>query len=145
MIGSLLPRSTDYNERIRLLLSWGATFFPGGECSREHFIYKARQTSNVELANLLESEFGGRRCEIIHLSSRPEPNGKTCVADEYLSTSNQYKVTLENRRKEVLVLSPDNLERRDRTPEDCGYYISSSRMDARFGKTSNLAGHFLWL
>ena len=30
---------------------------------------------------------------------------------------------LETKRKEVLVLSPDNLKRRDRTPRDCGYYI----------------------
>ncbi|EJK52249.1 hypothetical protein THAOC_28503, partial [Thalassiosira oceanica] len=50
-------------------------------------------------------------------------NGKTCVADEYLPGSNQYKVTLETKSKEVLGLSPDNLKRRDRTPQDCGYYI----------------------
>ena len=56
-------------------------------------------------------------------SSRPELNGKTCVADEYLPVSNQYKVTLETKSKEVLVLGPDNLKRRDRTPQDCGYYI----------------------
>ena len=53
----------------------------------------------------------------------PELNGKTCIADEYLPDSNQYKVTLETKSKEVLVLGPDNLKRRDRTPEDCGYYI----------------------
>ena len=76
-----------------------------------------------ELANLLESELGGRRCEIVNLTSRPELNGKTCVADEYLPDSDQYKVTLETKSKEVLVLGPDNLKRRDRTPQDCGYYI----------------------
>ena len=43
--------------------------------------------------------------------------------DEYLPDSNQYKVTLETKSKEVLVLGPDNLKRRDRTPQDCGYYI----------------------
>ena len=32
-------------------------------------------------------------------------------------------MTLETKSKEVLVLSPDNLKRRDRTPQDCGYYI----------------------
>ena len=55
--------------------------------------------------------------------SRPELNGKTCVVDEFLPAGNQYKVTLENKTKEVLILDPDNLKRRDRTPLDCGYYI----------------------
>ena len=32
-------------------------------------------------------------------------------------------MTLETKSKEVLVLSPENLKRRDRTPQDCGYYI----------------------
>ena len=71
----------------------------------------------------MESELEGRRCEIINLASRPELNGRTCVADEYLPDSNQYKVTLDTKSKEVLVLGPDNLKRRDRTPQDCGYYI----------------------
>ena len=71
----------------------------------------------------MESELGGRRCEIINISSRTELNGKTYVSDEYLPTSNQYKVTLETKSKEVLVLDPDNLKRRDRTPQDCGYYV----------------------
>ncbi|EJK54645.1 hypothetical protein THAOC_25709 [Thalassiosira oceanica] len=79
--------------------------------------------ANLKLANLLDSEFGGRRCEIVNHSSRPELNGKTCINDEYLPDSNQYKVTLETKSKEVLVLGPDNLKRRDRTPQDCGYYI----------------------
>ncbi|EJK70364.1 hypothetical protein THAOC_08282 [Thalassiosira oceanica] len=57
------------------------------------------------------------------VSDRPELNGKTCVADEYLPDSNQYKVTLETKSKEVLVLSPGNLKLRDRTPQDCGYYV----------------------
>ena len=71
----------------------------------------------------MESELEGRRCEIINLASRPELNGRTCVADEYLPDSNQYKVTLENKAKDVLVLGPQNPKRRDRTPQDCGYYI----------------------
>ena len=93
------------------------------ENSREMCILEAREHGNHDLANLLESELGGRRCEIVNLSSRPELNGKTCVADEFLATSNQYKVTLESKDKEVLLIGPDNLKRRDRTPEDCGYYI----------------------
>ncbi|EJK43776.1 hypothetical protein THAOC_37752 [Thalassiosira oceanica] len=106
----------------KLLLSWGANFFPEHGCSRDDCIYQARKWGE-HLADLLVSELGGRRCEIVNLSSRPELNGKTCVADEHLPDSNEYKVTLETKSKEALVLSPDNLKRRDRTPQDCGYYI----------------------
>ena len=114
--------SGDVNEKVRLLLSWGASFFPDLS-SREDCISQSRIRGEHELANLLESELGGRRCEIINLSSRPELNGKTCVADEYLRDTSQYKVTLETKRKEVLVLDQNNLKRRDRTPQDCGYYV----------------------
>ena len=113
----------DVNKILRLLLSWGASYFPDKECSREECVSGARQFGENRLANLLASELGGRRCEIINLSSRPELNGKTCVADEYVPDCNQYKVTLEAKSKEVLVLGPDNLNSRDRTPQDCGYYI----------------------
>ena len=111
------------NEGTRLLLSWGASFFPDDGVSRENCISLARKYDRHEIADLLESELGGRRCEITKLSSRPQLNGKTCVVDEYLPDSNQYKVTLETKSKEVLVLSSDNLKRRDRTPQDCGYYL----------------------
>ena len=110
-------------EMVMLFLSWGAAFFPDRDCSRKTCISRARKYGKHELANVLKSELGGRRCEIIHLSSRSDLNGKTCVAGEFLPKSNQYKVTLETRSKEVLVLGPDNLKRRDRTPQDCGYYI----------------------
>jgi len=108
---------------VRLLLSWGASFFSENGFSREDCIYTARNRGEHGLANLLESELGGRRCEIINLTSKPELNGKTCVADEYLPDTNQYEVTLENKTKEVLILDPENLKRRDRTPQDCGYYV----------------------
>ncbi|EJK70266.1 hypothetical protein THAOC_08388 [Thalassiosira oceanica] len=104
-------------ERARLLLSWGASF------PREVCVSTARMYGRHELANLLESELGGRRCEIVNLSARPELNGKTCVADEYLPDSNRYRVTLETKSKAILVIGPGKLKRRDRTPQDCGYYI----------------------
>ena len=111
------------SEMVRLLLSWGASFFRDDEQSREECISAASEHGHLELANLLQSELGGRRCEIVNLSSQPEFNGKTCVVDECLPDSNQYKATLETKSKEVLVLGPDNLKRRDRTPQDCGYYV----------------------
>ena len=113
----------DVNDSVRLLLSWGASFFSDTDGTREYCASKARQYGKPELAKLLESELGGRRCEITNLTSRPELNGKTCVADEYLPDTNQYEVTLENKTKEVLILDPENLKRRDRTPQDCGYYV----------------------
>ncbi|EJK73325.1 hypothetical protein THAOC_05056, partial [Thalassiosira oceanica] len=112
----------DVSLSVRLLLSWGAVI-GGGNSSRESAASAARVCGKHDLANLLDSEFGGRRCEIVNHSSRTELNGKTCVADEYLPDSNQYKVTLEMKSKDVLVLGPDNLKRRDRTPQDCGYYV----------------------
>ena len=119
----LFTTSGDVNERVRLLLSWGAGFFQNCSSSKEKCISQARRHGNHDLANLLESELGGRRCEIVNISSRPELNRKTCVADEYLPNSNQYRVTLETKSKEMLVLGTGNLKRRDRTPQDCGYYI----------------------
>merc|ERR1712183_185418 len=49
-------------------------------------------------------------------------NGEACVADEYLAGTNQYRVTVES-SKEVLMISPQKLKRRDRTPNDCGYFV----------------------
>jgi len=120
----------DGGERVRLLLSWGAAFFPDNGCSRGDCISRAKQYGKSELSDLLESELGGRRCEIVNLSSRPELNGKTCVANEYLPVSNQYRVTLEKKSKEVLLLDPNNLRRRNRTSMDCGYHV-----EFKYGRT----------
>ena len=124
----------DGGERVRLLLSWGAAFFPDNGCSRGDCISRAKQYGKSELSDLLESELGGRRCEIVNLSSRPELNGKTCIANEYLPVSNQYRVTLEKKSKEVLLLDPNNLRRRNRTSMDCGYHVEF-KYAARFGTT----------
>jgi len=124
MFSSLALAKQGVSDKIRLLLSWGASFSTGDDSSREYCIRQAaREYGKPELAVLLESELGGRRCEVVGLSERPELNGKTCVADEYLPASDQYRVTLETKTKEALLLGPSNLKRRDRTPEDCGYYI----------------------
>ncbi|EJK47861.1 hypothetical protein THAOC_33393 [Thalassiosira oceanica] len=112
----------DVSSRVRLLLSWGSSFIRDGAEWRNK-LSRAREWGYHKLADLLESTLGGRRCQIVNHSSRPELNGKTCVADEYLPESNQYKVTLETKSKDVLVLNPDILKRRDRTPQDCGYYV----------------------
>ena len=115
--GTAFSMATKNDQIARMLLSWGAEFFDEYRTSREKC---SQRFSDREL---LLSELGGRRCEIVNLTSRPDLNGKTCVADEYHRESNQYKVTLETKTKEVLVISPENLKRRDRTPKDPGYYI----------------------
>ncbi|EJK60803.1 hypothetical protein THAOC_18786 [Thalassiosira oceanica] len=53
---------------------------------------------------------------------RPDLNGDTCVVNEYLPETDEYKVVMEHTR-EKLVLGPNNLKRRDRTRQDPGYYI----------------------
>ncbi|EJK63662.1 hypothetical protein THAOC_15668 [Thalassiosira oceanica] len=123
VLHSPIASSEGTNEMTRLLLSWGASFFSEGDCSKRKCVAVARSDSKHVVADLLDSELGGRRSEIVNLSPRPELNGKTCVADEYLPGSNQYRVTLETKSKEALILDPENLRRRDRTPQDCGYYI----------------------
>ena len=75
-----------------------------------------------EIIDLLRTELGGRRCEIIDMQNRTDLNGKTCLVDRYFSESGRYKVMLES-TKEVFGMKPKNLMRRDRTPTDCGYYI----------------------
>jgi hypothetical protein len=65
----------------------------------------------------------GRRCEIINLPNQPGLIGKTCVVEMYLPNKSRYKVIFEA-TKEVGHVGPQNLIRRDRTPDDCGYYIN---------------------
>ena len=92
---------------VRLLLEWGGEIEGPRHCT---------------LASLLQSELGGRRCKINNMTSRADLNGKTCVADEYLPNTDQYKVIVES-SKEMLMIDAENLEQRDHTPEDCGYFI----------------------
>ena len=123
VLGSPVASTEDVNKLFRMLLTWGASFFSGKERSKRGCASMARGQNRHEIADLLESELGGRRCEIVNLSSRPELNGKTCIVDKYHPDSNQYRVTLETKSKESLIIGPDNLKRRDRTPQDCGYYV----------------------
>jgi len=74
--------------------------------------YDALRTYDPKLVQLLESEFGGRRCEVIGLQSRPELNGEMCLIENYYKSKNRYKAVLES-TGEVFSLSPNNLKRRD--------------------------------
>ncbi|EJK54132.1 hypothetical protein THAOC_26305 [Thalassiosira oceanica] len=112
---------------VRLLLSWGAELFEKGEqvTNERKLLYghKMSAKGNVEVANLVSSELGGRRCEIVSApNTQDDLVGKTCVAEEYVEISDQYRVTMEF-TNEVLLLDANRLKRRDRTPQDPGYYV----------------------
>ena len=126
-------------EPAKILLEWGAgKFLPGFDLhvqeeaklsNRDAFIHVC---DNTKLANLISSEFGGRRCEVINLPNHPQLNGKTCVVEKYIPKKDKYKIIFEGLGNAALV-GPNNLKRRDRTPLDCGYYITfeNGRMSRR--------------
>ncbi|EJK60662.1 hypothetical protein THAOC_18944, partial [Thalassiosira oceanica] len=110
-----------------LILSWGAELFEQGErVTKERKLTLCHCISargNAEIANLMSSELGGRRCEIVSApNNRDDLVGKTCVVEEYVKISDQYKVRMEFTNEELL-LGVGNLKRRDRTPQDPGYYV----------------------
>ena len=117
----------NHSQAARLLLSWGAELFENGKQMTEERKLEWRNyvfgTENAAIAKLMSSELGGRRCEIISTpNTRSDLVGKTCVVEEYVMKSNQYKVTMEF-TNEVLLLGMENLKRRDRTPQDPVYYV----------------------
>ena len=120
---SLYCYEPDFYAEARLLLEWGADFSNDAQYSKDAFIECVFRCGNRKLADLVTSDFGGRRCEIINLTKHPDLNGKTCVVEKYLPDKGRYKVVFET-SKEVGLVGPENLKRRDRTPDDCGYYIS---------------------
>ena len=117
----------DYSKTTRLLLSWGAELFQEGKLMTEEqklaLCLEIYSDGNIAIAKLMSSDLGGRRCEIVRApNTRGYLVGKTCVVEEYLEESDQYKVKMEF-TNEVLLLGADCLKRRDRTPRDPGYYV----------------------
>ena len=129
----LFIATRDDIERAKILLEWGAeislprdivhTFQESGQSERDAFIRACILRGNNKLAKLISSEFGGRRCEVINLPKHPQLNGKACVVEKYITKKDKYKIIFEGSGNAALV-GPNNLKRRDRTPLDCGYYIS---------------------
>jgi len=130
-------------EQAKILLEWGAEIsLPRdvihavqdkfGQSERDAFIQMCNISGNIKLGNLISSEFGGRRCEVINLPNHPQLNGKACVVEKYIDKKDKYKIIFEGSGNAALV-GPNNLKRRDRTPFDCGYYISfkNGRMSRR--------------
>lgn len=101
-----------------VLLEWGADIEPFHRCDGVADL--AETNGYLELAELLRTPLGGRRCEIFGLASQADMNGMTGIATKYMSEKDRYVVLLEETDKKVLV-RPTNLKRRDRTPNDCSY------------------------
>jgi len=138
----LMLAAIDGFERAKILLEWGVEItLP--RCSlnaqeglrlsnKDAFILALKNSRITKLANLVSSEFGGRRCEVINLPNHPQLNGKTCVVEKHVTKKDKYKIIFEGSGNPALV-GPNNLKRRDRTPLDCGYYITfkNGRMSRR--------------
>ena len=127
VLTQLLNDEAVTSKTLRLILSWGSElFFEGKQLTKEEKLESCtplNRSITAAAAKLMSSDLGGRRCEIVSV-----PNtcgnlvGKTCVVEEYLEESDQYKVKMEF-TNEVLLLGADCLKRRDRTPQDPGYYV----------------------
>ena len=137
----LMLATNDGFEHAKILLEWGAEISlprnishlqDKSESNKDAFIEMCIMSGKIKLGNLISSEFGGRRCEVINLPNHPQLNGKTCVVEKYITKKDKYKIIFEGSGNAALV-GPNNLKRRDRTPLDCGYYISfkNGRMSRR--------------
>ena len=120
-------------EGAKILLEWGAEIFLPNDISHLQDKSESNKDAFIRMANdafgknkaviLISSEFGGRRCEVINLPNHPQLNGRACVVEKYITKKEKYKIIFEGSGNAALV-GPGNLKRRDRTPLDCGYYIS---------------------
>lgn len=125
-LGNELHNRTELSDAARLLLTWGAKIPAKSDFSTyfdDLFANKSEGWEFIRESTLLQSEFGGRRCELINLNQRADLMGKTCVVMKYLPRKDRYKIKMEHSDESFLV-GPDNLKRRDRTPDDPGYYIN---------------------
>ncbi|EJK76437.1 hypothetical protein THAOC_01799, partial [Thalassiosira oceanica] len=106
------------NEIVALLYEWGA--------SLEHHVpgeAGAKLDINLQSLPMFHNEFVKRRCEIVNLNQRRDLIGQTCIVEKYIARKDRYKVTTEHARETFLV-GRNNLKRRDRTPDDPGYYVT---------------------
>ena len=108
---SVIPMTkyiNDHLKAVRWLLSWGAELCQEGKrVTKEQKLRlfdSFSRNGHFATVQLLSSELGGRRCEIISApDTRSDLIGKTCVVAEYITKSNQCKATMEF-TKEVLLL-----------------------------------------
>jgi hypothetical protein len=97
----------------RHLLLWGASKDPVvGEIDLSK---RAEDNEKQELAHLLSTPLGGRRCELFGLERCADLNGMTGVVGRYFDDLEQYAFTFEETNEKARV-PRTNLKRRDRTP-----------------------------
>ena len=119
----------------RLLLEWGAKkdneTGTNSLGTNYDLATKAKESGSKKLARLLESDFGGRRCEIVGMETRTDLNGMAAVAEKYISSKDRYIMVTEHTEERFLV-SANHLKRRDRTPNDCGWHLSLNRINSNY-------------
>ena len=120
LVRTLAYGQGDFESCGKLALEWGAAT-TGHPIDVIKILAGWESPDGMFQATLLKSEFGGRRCEIVG-HARSDLNGRTCVADVHLPETDEYEVRLEHTPEE-LVIGHKNLKRRDRTPQDPGYYV----------------------
>ena len=106
------------DEAVTLLYEWGASL-------QHHYgdLQRAHIDQMIATTPMFQNELVKRRCEIIDLNQRKDLIGQTCVVEKYIAKKDRYKVTTEHAHETFLV-GRDNLKRRDRTPDDAGYYVT---------------------
>jgi hypothetical protein len=115
------------------LLQWGASKDPlNGALD---LAQRAQEHGKTELAHLLQTRLGGRRCELVGLSRCAELNGLTGIAGRYDADLDQYTLTImEGTTNQEVQVAGVHLKRRDRTPEDpgdCSHEIDRPRKAKR--------------
>ena len=118
MLQSLIESHGLANETVALLYEWGA--------SLEHHVPGEKGAvvdAMLATTHMFQNELVKRRCEIINLNQRKDLIGQTCIVEKYIAKKDRYKVTAEHTHETFLV-GRDNLKRRDRTPDDPGYYVT---------------------
>jgi hypothetical protein len=107
--------STNTNDNAvtiaKILLQWGSDIPP----NLRDFV--SQQNTNDELASLVKTSMGGRRCEIVGLTSRSELNGKMGIVGRYFGKEDRYALEVDETTKEQIKIRSVNLFRRDRTPK----------------------------
>ncbi|CAJ1962873.1 unnamed protein product [Cylindrotheca closterium] len=105
-------------QMAKTLLEWGAEIAP----NLRDFLTSNKNSNDAhkELAFLVKTPLGGRRCEVVGLKGRADLNGKYGVVGRYFSKEDRYAVTvtLAQDNTEVCKIRSVNIRRKDRTPKD---------------------------
>ncbi|KAL3934803.1 MAG: hypothetical protein SGBAC_009555 [Bacillariaceae sp.] len=105
-------------QMAKILLQWGAEIAP----NLRDFLTSNKNANEAhkELAFLVKTPLGGRRCEVVGLKGRADLNGKYGVVGRYFSKEDRYAVmvTLSEDQTEMCKIRSVNIRRKDRTSKD---------------------------